>query len=191
MKKLLLTMLILLISTSAYSAKYNRKNWKHWIDADKDGQNTRHEILIRDNVGKLKFKTKKKCKVVSGKWICPYTGKTYYKASDMDIDHIVPLKEAWRSGGADWSKEKKRAFANDPENLLATEDNAYQAKGDKSLVKWLPIKPYWQMYAIKWMQIKQKYGLKYTKKERNILSDLMGIDVPTYNKQAEIKVRKY
>ncbi|MCP3927242.1 MAG: HNH endonuclease [Desulfobacterales bacterium] len=179
MKKLILTIIILLFATSAYSAKYNRKNWKHWIDADKDGQNTRHEILIRDNIGKIKFKTKKKRRVVSGKWICPYTGNTYYKASDMDIDHIVPLKEAWRSGGADWSKEKKRAFANDPENLLAVEDNANQAKGAKRPDQWLPYnKKYWAFYTTFWLNIKNKYGLRMTDKEKSVLSKLHGFKTP-------------
>ena len=88
----------------AGSSKYNRKDWPHWIDADRDCQNTRAEILIHDSVGPVKFKRNKGCNVSWGKWIGPYTGKTFTKASDIDIDHIVPLSHAHKTGGANWSR---------------------------------------------------------------------------------------
>ncbi|MCP4674372.1 MAG: HNH endonuclease, partial [Deltaproteobacteria bacterium] len=124
---------------------YNRKDWPHWIDEDGDCQNTRSEILQRDNIGTIKWKRNKPCNVSWGKWVCPYTGKVFTKASDMDIDHIVPLGHAHRTGGANWSREKKRQFANDPMNLLAVEDNANQAKSDKAPDEWKPPKrEYWK-----------------------------------------------
>ncbi len=135
--------------------KYNRKDWPHWIDKDGDCQNTRAEILIRDNIGTIKFKRNKSCNVSWGEWVCPYTGKTYYLASGMDIDHIVPLSHAHRTGGANWSRSQKRAFANDPMNLLATEDNANQEKGDQAPNEWMPSrKSYWPEYAKKWRSVK-------------------------------------
>lgn len=143
------------------STKYNRKDWPHWIDEDGDCQNTRAEILIRDNVGKLNFKSNKRCNVSRGKWICPYTGKTFFKASDIDIDHIVPLSHTFKTGGADWTQAKKRRFANDPINLLAVEDNANQSKKNKAPGKWKPPRrEYWKEYAKRWRAVKKKYGLK-------------------------------
>lgn len=158
----------------ALSKKYNRKDWPHWIDENGDCQNTRAEILIRDNVGEIKFKRNKPCNVSWGKWICPYTGKVFEKASDIDIDHIVPLKHAHKTGGANWSREKKRQFANDPENLLAVEDNINQGKGYKGPVKWKPPrKGYWKVYAQKWLHIKKKYGLYISTLEMSQLNKML------------------
>jgi hypothetical protein len=81
-------------TTSSPAGEYNREDWPHWIDEDGDCQDTRAEILIRDNVGTIKFKRNKPCNVSWGRWVCPYTGKVLNKASDVDIDHIVPLSHA-------------------------------------------------------------------------------------------------
>lgn len=152
------------------TTKYNRKNWPHWIDEDGDCQNTRAEILIRDNVGKLKFNH---CTVVTGKWVCPYTGKIFFKASDVDIDHIVPLSHAFKVGASGWPRAKKRRFANDPLNLLAVEDNTNQAKGDKAPNEWKPPRrEHWKAYARRWRAIKKKYGLKINKKEKHALQSM-------------------
>jgi hypothetical protein len=67
---------------------YNRKAWKHWIDEDKDCQNARHEVLIEESLSTVVFKTAKGCRVVSGIWNDPYSGKTITDASQLDIDHL-------------------------------------------------------------------------------------------------------
>ena len=158
MKKL--PIIIILIALPLYASDYIRKDWPHWIDADRDCQNTRAEILIRDNVGQLKFKRAKQCLVTWGSWVCPYTGKTYTKASDIDIDHIVPLSYAHRHGAAEWSREQKRAFANDPLNLLSVEDNTNQSKGDKGPARWMPpLESYRGEYLKRWGAVVSKYGL--------------------------------
>jgi hypothetical protein len=151
-------------------SQYNRKDWPHWVDDDNDCQNTRTEILIRDSARPVKFKRNKGCNVTWGEWLCPYTGKTFTKASDVDIDHIVPLSHAHKNGGADWSREKKRAFANDPINLIVTEDNINQAKGDKAPDEWRPPhKGYWGEYASRWRAVKAKYGLLISQAEEQAL----------------------
>lgn len=161
-------------SKQSSSKRYNRKDWSHWIDEDRDCQNTRAEILLRDNIGTVKFKRNKPCNVTWGQWVCPYTGKTFYKASDVDIDHIVPLKHAHNTGGASWSREKRRQFANDPENLLVTEDNINQEKGYKGPVMWKPpLKSYWKTYAQKWLHIKKKYGLYISDREMSQLNKML------------------
>ena len=80
------------------SVGYNRRDWPHWTDMDGDCQNTRAEMLLQMNIGKIKFKRNKPCNVSWGKWKDPYTGKEFLKASEMDIDHIVPLKHAYDHG---------------------------------------------------------------------------------------------
>ncbi len=148
-------------------SKYNRKDWPHWLDTDRDCQNTRAEILIRDSDTPVKFKRNRGCSVSLGKWVDPYTLNVYFRASDVDIDHLVPLFVANAFGGDKWSKEKKAIFANDPENLLAVEDNANQEKGAQGPQHWMPEnKAYHCTYISKWVYIKQKYGLRYSKREK-------------------------
>jgi len=157
-----------------YSDTYNRSNWPHWVDEDHDGFNTREEVLLRDNVGDVVFNGNRGITVVSGTWICPYTGKVFHKVGDIDIDHIVPLGNAYRSGGSTWSKEQRRVFANDMDNLLSVEDNANQEKGDKGPEFWKPaIKGYWKQYATSWIKIKDKYNLSYTKEEAEALEFML------------------
>jgi len=158
-------------NNSTSISKYNRKSWPHWVDNDHDCQNTRTEILIRDSLAPVKFKRNKGCNVTWGKWLDPYTTRTFTKASDIDIDHIIPLAHAHSSGGKSWSRGKKRKFANDPENLLAVEDNANQQKGSKSPVQWMPEnKRYHCIYLRKWKYLKAKYNLSETKEERDYIA---------------------
>ena len=89
---------------STYSRVYNRKDWPHWIDADGDCQNTRHELLIATSEAPVQFKNNKRCTVRYGHWYGVYTGQTFTKASDLDIDHVVPLAHAHRHGAADWTQ---------------------------------------------------------------------------------------
>ena len=114
----LLTILFILLTTvavadSAGCPKYDRKSYRHWIDEDRDCQNARHEVLIEESLSSVTFKTGKGCKVRSGSWDDPYSGRTITDATKLDIDHMVPLKEAHQSGAAFWSRERKRAYAND------------------------------------------------------------------------------
>ncbi|MCP4050152.1 MAG: HNH endonuclease [bacterium] len=158
---------------------YNRKDWPHWVDADSDCQDTRAEILIRDSRAPVKFKRNKGCNVSWGEWLDPYTLQVFTKASDLDIDHIVPLAHAHETGAANWTREQKRAFANDFENLLAVEDNANQAKGTKSPLEWMPDnKAFHCEYLEKWSSIKNKYHLYSSENERKyILLKLKGCDL--------------
>ena len=120
-----LWLLVLLFLTPVYSLAdcpaYDRKAWKHWIDEDRDCQNARHEVLIEESLSTVGFKTSKACRVVSGSWNDPYSGRTITDASKLDIDHMVPLKEAHESGGHAWDVYRKREYANDlsePNNSL-------------------------------------------------------------------------
>jgi 5-methylcytosine-specific restriction endonuclease McrA len=155
------------------AGEFKRKDWPHWVDADHDCQDTRAEILIRDSLGPIKFKRNKPCNVSWGLWTCPYTGKEFYKASDLDIDHIVPLAHAFRTGGAAWPRAKKRDFANDPLNLVAVDAAANRAKGDQGPDLWRPPRrEFWPEYARRWREVKKKYGLSVSSAEDAALRDM-------------------
>ncbi|NTV14654.1 MAG: HNH endonuclease [Desulfobulbaceae bacterium] len=154
---------------------FDRQGWPHWTDADHDCQDTRAEILLRDTRGPIKFKRNKPCNVSWGRWLCPYTGKEILKASELDIDHIVPLAHAHRNGGANWSREKKRQFANDPANLIAVVASANRAKGDQGPDQWRPPqRSFWPEYAKRWRAVKNKYGLGSSAGEESALREMAG-----------------
>ncbi len=164
--RLIAIYLYLFIGTPEYvfaeHAHYSRSQWGIWQDADGDCQNTRAEILIQYSLVPVKFASDRKCRVISGIWICPYTGHIIYNASKIDIDHIVPLSFAYHHGGSRWSREKKRHFANDPENLLPVEDRINRSKGRKGLKQWLPpYEKFHREYRRRWERIRKKYGLQY------------------------------
>src|SRR5690606_28748554 len=112
-------------TTGLPGAAYDRDEWlPSWADADNDCQNTRHEVLIAEADGPLTYSSGG-CTVTSGAWHDPYTGLTFTNPSDIDIDHMVPLADAHRSGGWKWTTATKRQYANDlthPETLIAVDD---------------------------------------------------------------------
>jgi hypothetical protein len=157
----------------SFSNLYNRKSWPHWIDVDGDCQNTRHELLIATSETPVKFKKGKICTVQSGQWYGVYTGKTFTLASDLDIDHVVPLAHAHRNGAVNWTRNQKKAFANDPINLLAVDDSTNQSKSDKGPSEWMPPRQgYWCKYAEKWNAVKLKYKLSYSQQEKPFLDNI-------------------
>lgn len=148
--------------SKGFTYNYNRKDWPHWIDADDDCQNERHEILIKYSLEPVKFKRNNGCSVTWGKWLDPYSGQTFVKASDLDIDHIVPLYWAHNHGGHLWSREKRRAFANDHENLLPVDKNLNREKGAAGPDVWLPPNKIYQCnYVKRFDAIVKKYKLRY------------------------------
>jgi hypothetical protein len=145
-------------SGRAFSSLYDRSQWPHWIDADRNCRNTRHEILVRDSHIPVTFKTSRQCKVVAGQWGGTYTGKTLTKASQIDIDHVIPLKWAHGHGGDSWARDKKREFANDPENLAVSTKSANRQKGAKGVDDWMPGVGRCD-YAQRWRHLIDKYDL--------------------------------
>ena len=139
---------------------YDRSTWKHWEDFDGDCQNTRHELLIASSEVPVTFTSSTGCTVATGQWLDPYTGDTYTLASDLDIDHVIPLNYAHLHGGAIWSAFVKKLFANDPENLLAVDDGENQSKSAKGPSQWLPPDESNHCeYVRKWDFLMNKYEL--------------------------------
>ena len=146
-----LTIAVTLVTTVVLAdtncPKYDRKSYRHWIDEDKDCQNAHHEVLIEESLSTVGFKSSKGCRVVSGSWNDPYSGRTIIDATKLDIDHMIPLKEAHQSGAANWSRERKRAYANDlddPDTLIAVDRRLNRQKGAKDPAEWLPPNPAYQ-----------------------------------------------
>lgn len=157
-----------------FSKVYNREDWPHWIDADHDCQDTRAELLIATSKVPVKFRNEKRCSVVSGEWYDPYSGKTWTKASDLDLDHVVPLKWAHTHGAANWPKSQKRVFANDLNNLIPVEDNLNQAKSDKGPSGWMPPNHAYRCeYLARFVAVVVEYRLQTTPVEKRVMDRMV------------------
>ena len=179
MKSLNIFLFLVLVSCQISACpKYNRKDYRHWIDEDRDCQNTRNEVLIQESLNPVSFKTSKGCKVSSGRWLGSFTGQTFNNPKQLDIDHLVPLKEAHDSGAHAWSKSKKRDYANDmshPDHLIAVSARANRSKGAKDPSEWMPPdQSYWRQYAEAWTGIKIRWGLTADSSEISVLQDVLG-----------------
>ncbi|WP_327749811.1 HNH endonuclease family protein [Streptomyces europaeiscabiei] len=150
---------------------YSRAKFPHW--AEKDGCDTRERVLERDGTG---VERDGECRAVSGAWVSVYDDETFTDAGDVDIDHTVPLANAWRSGAAAWTQDKRREFANDMDHpqLLAVSASSNRSKGDQGPDEWQPpSKTYWCIYARSWVSVKAAYGLSVTGAEKNTLTDML------------------
>lgn len=161
--------------------KYSRNSWKHWIDVDKDCQDTRQEILIRDSRKKVTYvgaDSYEGCKVKSGKWFDPYTGKTFTDPKQLDVDHVVPLKEAFESGGWKWDRQRRAAYANYMKyeyHLLPVYRGSNRSKGAKDLAEWSPEnKKFLKQYAKIWVKIKLDWDLSADHAELVALRRILG-----------------
>ena len=171
------TLAITIAQSASDIPKYNRREWRHWIDANGDCQDARQESLIAESQSSVVYETEDKCRVESGEWLGMYTGRAFTDPSELDIDHMVPLANAHRSGGWAWPKERKAAFANDlsyDNHLIAVQASANRQKGSKGPEDWKPPRrEYWCQYAIDWATIKGAWGLTATQREADALQDML------------------
>ncbi|MEV6110226.1 HNH endonuclease family protein [Streptomyces sp. NPDC051940] len=162
----------LTVKTEGSLTGYSRDLFPHWI-TQSGTCNTREVVLKRDGTNVV---TDSACYPTSGSWYSPYDGATWYAASDVDIDHVVPLSEAWRSGAAGWTTSKRQAFANDLTHaqLIAVTDDVNSAKGDKDPDAWLPPRTSYRcMYARMWVWVKYAWGLSLESSEKSALSSIL------------------
>ena len=152
---------------------YSRDKFPHWIDQG-NSCNTREIVLKRDGTN---VQVGSDCYPTSGTWTSPYDGATWSSPSDVDIDHVVPLADAWRTGASSWTQAQRQAYANDLSDpqLIAVTDNVNQAKGDKSPDQWKPPSVgYWCTYAKMWVAVKYKFKLTVNSAEKSALTDMLG-----------------
>ena len=161
-----------MVIATDYTKGYNRALFKHWIDADKDGCDTRAEVLIEEAVTKPKVGSK--CLLTGGKWLSAYDGKSVSKSSDLDVDHMVPLAEAWDSGAQAWDAKKREVYANDqtdPRHLIAVTGASNRSKSDRDPAEWMPTnKAYTCEYLVNWISIKVRWSLSVDKKEKDFIT---------------------
>lgn len=151
---------------------YSRDLFPHWITIS-GTCNTRETVLKRDGTNVV---TDSSCAAVSGSWYSPYDGATWTAASDLDIDHLVPLAEAWDSGASKWTTAQRQAFANDltRPQLIAVTDNVNQAKGDQDPATWMPSRTAYRCtYVRAWVQVKYYYDLSVDTAEKNALTNYL------------------
>jgi hypothetical protein len=161
------------VAVSGSMAGYSRDRFPLW-NKQGDGCNTRDRVLQRDG---RDVKTTADCKIVGGTWVSPYDNKTLTDPQLVDIDHMVPLANAWRSGASAWTDDKRSQFANDltRPQLLAVSASANRAKGDQDPSQWKPTnRDYWCQYAQRWVAVKVFWQLTVTVLEKAALGDMLG-----------------
>ncbi len=163
----------LTVSTWDSMTGYDRDHFRHWI-AQGDGCDTREAVLAREG---SKVTTAKSCEITAGEWFSEYDGVTVDDPRQLDIDHMVPLANAWRTGAKRWTEEQREAFANDVTRpqLLAVTARTNRAKGDQDPSQWRPPRhDYWCVYAQRWIQVKSHWRLTVTVAEKGSLTEMLG-----------------
>ncbi|PHH53841.1 putative secreted protein [Ceratocystis fimbriata CBS 114723] len=152
--------------------KYKRSKFNHWIDIS-GTCNTREVVLKRDG---QKVVYDEECRPISGLWTSPYDGRTWDDPRSIQIDHLVPLKNAWVSGAWEWTESMREAFANDltRPQLWAVTGMVNNDKGDSSPDKWKPpLTSAYCSYAKSWITVKSYYGLSVTPSEKAALEKML------------------
>lgn len=160
--------------------KYDRAAFEHWIDADGDGCNTRYEVLIAESTSPVTVTDR--CTISGGTWVSPYDGASAASPAEIEIDHVVALAEAWRSGAWAWTAQQRRDFANDlgvEYALTAASSVSNQGKADKDPARWMPTNGAFACeYVISWALVKYRWSLSVDATElaalKNTLSDDCG-----------------
>lgn len=176
---MLLAVVIAACSTSPQMptvSEYDRASWGRWIDEDGDCQDTRQEVLIRESQVEATL-DEKGCKVLTGRWLCPYTGNVITDPGLLDVDHVVPLKEAHDSGAHSWSAEEKKLYFNylGKGHLHAVSRSANRSKGSRAPDEWMPPNQDFRcQYAKDWLKAKYKWELDYDPEEADELVRIIG-----------------
>ncbi len=162
----------LTIATPHSMTGYSRDKFPHWI-TESDGCTSREEVLKRDGTG---VTVGSDCYPTAGSWTIAYDDTTITVPSKVQIDHIVPLADAWRSGADTWTTAKRQDFANDltDPQLIASSAQQNESKGDDDPSQWKPADSgYWCLYARDWIDVKTVWSLTITSDEKSALSSML------------------
>jgi uncharacterized protein DUF1524 len=164
------------IAPEGSRAGYSRNLFRHWVDADGDGCDTREEVLVAESTVPARTDPAT-CAVLAGQWTSVYDGVTTDDPHALEIDHVVALGEAWDSGASAWDAARRRAFANDldePATLIAVTSVANQAKNDRDPAQWRPSRPEaWCGFARDWVTVKLRWDLSADEVEAGALRDML------------------
>ncbi|EFE65736.1 conserved hypothetical protein [Streptomyces viridosporus ATCC 14672] len=153
---------------------YSRDQFRHWVDSDRDGCNTRMEVLLAESL--VAPMVEPGCRVTAGEWLSYYDGVTVTVPSGLDIDHVVPLAEAWDSGASAWTAQRREAYANDLDaerSLVAVTARTNRSKADQDPAEWLPPNTDAHCtYTVDWVSTKLRWGLTVDDTERATLERL-------------------
>ena len=153
---------------------YDRKLFDHWSDLDGDGCDTRREVLLRDSRVEAVLDPNRTCWVVSGLWYSYYDDEWVQGPSSLDIDHLVPLAEAWDSGAHSWSDDRREAFANDEGALVAVTSKSNRSKGAADPAEWMPPNGDFECpYVAAWIATKARWSLSVDQREAAFLQGLL------------------
>ena len=167
----------LVVRTADPAAPYVRDRFDGggWAYDPETGCNTRERVLIDESV--IEPQVDDRCRTTLGRWRSLYDGATTDDPADLQVDHVVPLADAWRSGAAGWTPERRLAFANDltsPDTLLAVTGSTNMSKGDSTPAEWLPPDPTARCpYVEQWVRVKAAWGLSVTAPEQRALARLL------------------
>jgi Protein of unknown function (DUF1524) len=162
----------LTVADSRPMTGYSRERFPHWRSVG-TGCDVRDKVLERDGTG-IK---KNGCNVTGGTWLSAYDGLTLTELDKVDIDHMVPLANAWRSGADKWTDQKRSDFANDLDRpqLRAVSAASNRSKGDQDPSQWKPPnRDFWCQYAQEWIAVKSYWQLTVTKDEKSTLTAMLG-----------------
>ncbi|MFD4392624.1 HNH endonuclease family protein [Streptomyces sp. NPDC058495] len=153
---------------------YARDSFKHWNKGldPADGCHTRYEVMLNEAIEAPLVG--ERCKLSGGRWFSYYDGRTLTKPIDVDVDHMVPLAEAWDSGASAWTATRREAYANDQDSatsLVAVTDRVNQSKSDRDPAEWMPPLPEVHCrYAGEWTATKLRWGLSADQAEADALA---------------------
>ena len=161
----------LTVAAETHASTYDRDLFPTWITIS-GTCDTREYVIKRDGSNVV---TNSACTATSGSWTSPYDNVVTTNPSTFDIDHLVPLSEAWDSGAWAWTTAQRQAFANDTTRpqLLAVSASSNRSKGDDDPAEWLPQASYQCVYARAWVQVKHYYGLSVDSTEKAALSAVL------------------
>lgn len=154
------------------SDSYDRDRFRHWVNVE-EKCSAREYTLREESLKKVAYEDEAECVIASGEWLSLYDNIVLTDPSSVDIDHMVPLKEAWESGAHSWNDGKRRSYANDiddPRSLIAVSAKSNRSKSDRDPQDWMPTnKAYTCTYISDWVAVKYRWSLTIDVKERNTL----------------------
>lgn len=149
---------------------YKRTLFKHWVGTG-NGCDSRKSVIISEAI--VKPKVEAGCKIIGGEWLSVYDNTKVTDAGKLDVDHMVPLAEAWDSGASAWTPERREMYANDqtdPRHLIAVTGASNRSKSDQDPAEWMPTnKAYSCEYLTNWVSIKVRWSLSVDKTEKDFI----------------------